>query len=63
MHNNNMPPNALTTIPRLQLRDILANAIVYADYIAGNHDCEIVRQGARDFSAECEQQLTQMQTK
>lgn len=58
-----MPPNAHITIPRLQLRDILANAIVYADYIAGNHNCEIVRQGARDFSAECEQQLTQMQTK
>lgn len=63
MHNSNMPNNAHITIPRLQLRDILANAIVYADYIARNHDSEIVRTGARDFSAECEQQLTQMQTK
>lgn len=49
------------TISRLQLRNVLANAIVYADYIAGNHSCQVVRQGARDFSAECEQQLVKMQ--
>jgi len=53
--------NPYITISRLQLRDILANAIVYADYIAGNHSCQVVRQGARDFSAECEQQLEKMQ--
>ena len=56
-----MRNNTHITIPRLQLRDVLANAIVYADYIAGNHNCEIVRQGARDFSAECEQQLVEIQ--
>ena len=48
------------TISRLQLRDILANAIVYADYIASNHSCQVVRQGAQEFSAECEQQLVKM---
>jgi hypothetical protein len=56
-----MPNNAHITIPRLQLYNILANAIVYADYIAGNHNCQIVRQGARSFSAECEQQLAEIQ--
>lgn len=49
------------TISRTQLHNIIANAIVYADYIAGNHGCQVVRQGARDFSVECEQQLTKMQ--
>jgi hypothetical protein len=58
-----MPNNDHITISRLQLRDTLANAIVYADYIARNHNCEIVRQGAQDFSAECEQQLAELQTK
>jgi hypothetical protein len=53
--------NSYITISRLQLRDILANAIVYAYYIAGNHSCQVVRQGAQDFSAECEEQLVKMQ--
>jgi hypothetical protein len=53
--------NPYITISRLQLRDILANAIVYADYIAGKHSCQVVRQGAQDFSTECEEQLVKMQ--
>lgn len=42
------------------LRTILANAIVYADYIAGNHACQIVRKGAKEFSAECEKELARL---
>jgi hypothetical protein len=57
MSNN----NTQVTTSRTQLYNILANAIVYADYIAGNHNCQIVRQGARSFSAECEQQLAEIQ--
>jgi hypothetical protein len=56
-----MSNNTHITTSRTQLHNILANAIVYADYVAVNHSCQVVRQGARDFSAECEQQLTKLQ--
>jgi hypothetical protein len=46
--------------PITTLKEILGNAIVYADYIAGNHSCEIVRSGAKSFSAECEKELARV---
>jgi hypothetical protein len=46
--------------PVRDLKEILANAIVYADYIAGNHTCEVVRSGAKQFSADCEKELARI---
>lgn len=46
--------------PVVTLKEILGNAIVYADYIAGNHACQIVRSGAKQFSAECEKELARL---
>jgi hypothetical protein len=42
------------------LKEILGNAIVYADYIAGNHADELVRSGAKQFSADCEKELARI---
>jgi hypothetical protein len=61
MSNNTHNTTSHITTSRTPLNNILANAIVYADYVAGNHSCQVVRQGARDFSAECEQQLAKLQ--
>jgi hypothetical protein len=46
--------------PVRTLKEIIANAIVYSDYIAGNHPCEVVRSGAKQFSADCEKELAQI---
>lgn len=46
--------------PVRDLKEILANAIVYADYIAGNHSSEIVKKGAKEFSADCEKELARL---
>jgi hypothetical protein len=51
---------AITVISTTELRTILDNAIVYADYIAGNYASASVVQGAKEFSAECEQKLTEL---
>jgi len=46
--------------PIATMKEILGNAIVYADYIARNHACQIVRSGAKEFSAECEKELAKL---
>lgn len=49
-----------TLFPVTTLKEILSNAIVYADYIAGNHNCEVVRSGAKQFSSDCEKELARV---
>jgi len=50
----------LTVISTRTLKEILGNAIVYSDYIAVNHDCQIVRKGAKEFSESCEKTLQEL---
>ena len=44
-----------------ELREIIGNAIVYSDYNAGNHPCQVVRSGAKEFSKELEQKLLSLE--
>ena len=59
--NETLQSSPVTTIISTRLlKEILSNAIVYADYVAGNMNSKEVKDGAKQFSAECEKQLARL---
>ena len=50
----------VTLISTRNLKEILATAIVYAAYIAENHESAPVKNGAKFFAADCEKQLAEL---